>query len=87
MRPTVPLWADCLRKASAWGQTYYHPKRQQGMRPACALRCLGQRLLKIVFRRLTDQRPSEAERHARHQKKHGAWVLALVEKPAAPAGE
>jgi transposase len=50
LRATVHLWADCFRKASVWGQTYYQQKRDQGMSHACALRCLGQRLLKILFR-------------------------------------
>ncbi|HEY2081826.1 MAG TPA: IS110 family transposase [Verrucomicrobiae bacterium] len=80
MRHTVHLWADCFRKASVWGQTYYQKKRQQGMSHACALRCLGQRLLKIVFRMLTDKKPYNAEVHALNQKKHGSWVLTLIEK-------
>jgi len=78
MRHTVHLWADCFRKASVWGQTYYRKKREQGKSHACALRCLGQRLLKILFRILTDKRPYDAELHARNQQKHGSWVLALV---------
>lgn len=81
MRHTVHLWANCFRKASAWGQTYYQKKRQQGMTHACALRCLGQRLLKILFRMLTDKKPYDAELHALNQQKHGSWVLALIEKP------
>ena len=87
MRHTVHLWADCFRKASAWGQAYYRKKRQDGMSHACALRCLGQRLLKILFRMITDKKPYDAERHARNQQKHGSWVLALVEKPATQTGE
>jgi transposase len=87
MRHTVHLWADCFRKASAWGQTYYEKKREQGMSHACALRCLGQRLLKIVFRMLSDKKPYDAELHALNQKKHGSWVLALVPKPEAQACE
>ena len=55
LRHTVHLWADCFRKSSAWGQAYYQQKRQEGMSHACALRCLGQRLLKIVFRMIADQ--------------------------------
>ena len=82
-RHTVHLWTDCFRKASAWGQTYYLQKRQEGMSHACALRCLGQRLLKILFRMLTDKRPYNAELHALNQQKHGSWVLKLVNKPAA----
>jgi len=78
LRHTVHLWADCFRKASAWGQTYYQKKRDQGMSHACALRCLGQRLLKIVFKMLTERKAYDAELHARNQQKHGSWVLALV---------
>jgi transposase len=86
LRYSVHLWANSFRLASAWGQAYYRKKRQDGMSHACALRCLGQRLLKIVFRMITDKKPYDAERHARNQLKHGSWVLALVEKPAAETG-
>jgi transposase len=82
LRHSVHLWANCFRNASAWGQAYYQKKRQDGMSHACALRCLAQRLLKIVFRMITDKKPYDAELHARNQVKHGSWVLALVPKPA-----
>jgi transposase len=87
LRSTIHLWADCFRKASAWGQTYYQSKRQNGMSHACALRCLGQRLLKIVFRMITDKAPYNAELHAQNQKKHGSWVLQLINTPAVKTGE
>jgi transposase len=87
LRNTVHLWANSFRKASAWGQTYYEKKRADGMSHACALRCLGQRLLKIVFRMLKDKKPYDAEVHALSQKKHGSWVLELIEKPAAKTSE
>ena len=80
LRHTIHLWADCFRKASVWGQTYYQKKRQQGMSHACSLRCLGQRLLKIVFKMLTERKPYDAELHARNQHKHGSWVLTLANK-------
>jgi hypothetical protein len=87
LRYTVHLWANSFRKATVWGQTYYQKKRAEGMSHACALRCLGQRLLKIVFRMITDKRPYDAELHARNQQKHGSWVLALIEKTPAKVGE
>jgi transposase len=88
LRHTVHLWSNSFRKASGWGQTYYLKKRDEGMSHACALRCLGQRLLKIVFKMLTDKKPYDAELHARNQKKHGSWVLQLInENPAPKAGE
>jgi transposase len=83
MRHSVHLWADCFRKASPWGQTYYQQKRAEGMTHACALRCLGQRLLKILFRMLINKKPYDADLHARSQQKHGSWVLKLVKSPAA----
>jgi transposase len=83
LRHTLHLWADCFRKASAWGQIYYQQKRKQGMSHACALRCLGQRLLKILFRMLVSRTPYNAELHGLNQKKHGSWVLALVPEPKA----
>lgn len=82
MRHTVHLWANCFRQSSAWGQTYYQKKRQEGMSHACALRCLGQRLLKILFRMIADRKPYDAELHALNQKKHGSWVLTLAQKTA-----
>jgi transposase len=84
LRHTVHLWADCFRKASNWGQTYYDKKRKQGMSHACALRCLGQRLLKIVFKMLVDRKPYDAELHARNQRRHGSWVLQLIDQSPIP---
>jgi len=78
LRHTVHLWANCFRKSSAWGQVYYQKKRAEGKSHACALRCLGQRLLKIVFRMITDKQPYSADKHALNQQKHGSWVLALM---------
>lgn len=87
MRATIHLWADSFRKASAWGQTYYRSKRTQGMSHACALRCLGQRLLKILFRMIADKTPYNAELHALNQKRHGSWVLQLIKTPVTKIGE
>jgi len=79
----VHLWANAFRKTSVWGQVYYQKKRAQGMSHACALRCLGQRLLKIIFRMISDKKPYDAELHARNQRKHGSWVLELMTPTAA----
>jgi transposase len=78
LRHTIHLWADSFRKVSAWGQSYYQRKRADGMSHACALRCLGQRLLKIIFGMIKTRTPYDAELHARNQKKHGSWVIDLV---------
>lgn len=82
LRHTIHLWANSFRRASTWGQTYYDKKRTEGMSHACALRCLGQRLLKILFCMLKDKTPYDAEFHARNQQKHGSWVLKLQDTTA-----
>jgi len=88
LRHTVHLWANCFRKKSAWGAVYYDKKRQAGMSHAAALRCLGQRLLKILFKMITDKKLYDAEFHARNQQKHGSWVIQLIDKtPAAAPSE
>jgi transposase len=78
LRHTVYLWTNCFWRCSAWGQTYYEAKRAQGMSHACALRCLAQRLLKILYKMLCTKTPYNAELHAKNQKKHGSWVIALA---------
>jgi transposase len=81
MRHTVHLWAECFWKYSPWGAVYYRKKRQEGKSHACALRCLAQRLLKILFRMILDHQPYDADLHTRNQQKHGSWVLSLLQNP------
>ena len=49
LRAAVHLWADLSRAACAWAQAYYQRHRDAGQSHACALRCLGQRWLKILW--------------------------------------
>jgi transposase len=87
MRHTVHLWAQCFQLSSPWGRAYYQKKRQEGMTHACALRCLGQRLLRILFCMIRDKKPYDAELHARNQQKHGSWVPALIAQTTPAASE
>jgi transposase len=80
LRYIVHLWADCARHSSAWAQIYYQQKRREGKSHACALRCLGHRLLKILWKMIQTRTPYNAELHARNQQLHGSWVLTLVKK-------
>jgi transposase len=82
IRHTVHLWAHSFQRVSPWAPAYYQKKRREGKTHACAPRCLGQRLLKILFRMLRDKQPYDDQLHARNQQKHGSWVPALIEKPA-----
>ena len=86
LRHTVHLWAQCCLRVCPWAEVYYRQKRAAGKSHACALRCLGQRLLKILWKMLQTRQPYDADLHARNQKQHGSWVLALM-KPVAKASQ
>lgn len=74
LRLTVHLWSDLSRKSCAWAAEYYTRKRQEGKSHACALRCLGQRWLKILWRMWQDRRPYD---DAFHTAKRTARLKAL----------
>lgn len=78
LRTAVHLWSDLSRKKCTWAQVYYQQKRQEGKSHACALRCLGQRWLKILWKMWQTKRPYDEQMHMRNQIKHGSWVLALT---------
>lgn len=77
LRAAVHLWAHASRSKCAWAQTYYQRKREEGKSHGCALRCLGQRWLKILWKMLQTGRPYDEAYHIRNQVSHGSWVLAL----------
>lgn len=78
LRAAVHLWADLSRKKCAWAQIYYQQKRQEGKSHACALRCLAQRWLKILWKMWQTRTCYDEQLHTRNQVKHGSWVLALT---------
>lgn len=77
LRYTVHLWADCSRKYCVWAQVYYQAKPKQGKSHACALRCLGQRWLKILWKMWQTRTAYDENLHNLNQQKHGSWVLVL----------
>ncbi len=78
LRAAVHLWADLSRARCTWAQVYYEQKRREGKSHACALRCLGQRWLKILWKMWQTKQPYDEQLHTRNQVKHGSWVLALT---------
>jgi len=81
----VAFLCACLtrsaRRSPTLDETYYRKKRKEGKSHACALRCLGQRWLKILWKLWQSRTPYDAELHQRNQLSHGSWVIALL--PAA----
>jgi transposase len=82
LRAAVHLWADQSRRFCAWAQAYYLQKKNQGMGHSTALRCLGNRWLKILWRIWQDRTGYDEALHLRNQVTHGSWVIALISQPA-----
>lgn len=72
LRATVHLWANLSRRACPWAERYYQHKRQAGMTHACALRCLGQRWLNILWKMWRDRTLYDEARHQANQRQHGS---------------
>ena len=85
LRYTVHLWADKSRALCTWAEVYYQQKKQAGLSHAAALRCLGQRWLKILWKRWQTGKPYDEALHTRNQIKHGSWVIALTSSSTSPA--
>lgn len=81
LRAAVHLWADHSRDRCVWAQAYYQSHRDKGHTHACALRCLGQRWLKILWKMWQTGTPYDEALHTRNQVKHGSWLLALQPPP------
>jgi transposase len=78
LRSTVHLGADLSRHTCPWAQAYYRAHRAKGKSHACALRCLGQKWLKILWRMGQDRTGYDAQLHQKNQLAHGSWVLKIL---------
>ena len=77
LRRTVHLWANESRQSSAWAAVYYEQLRERGQSHARALRCLGQRWLKILWKMWQTSTAYDPDLHTRNQLKHGSWILKI----------
>ena len=71
------LWADLSRRSCAWAQAYYLKKRSDGMAHAAAIRCLGQRWVKILWKMWQTRTSYDEALHLKNQTEHGSWVIRL----------
>jgi len=78
LRSTVHLWANLSRANCVWAEVYYQHKKAQGLSHAAALRCLGQRWLKILWKMWQENRAYNETKHLKNQLAHGSWVVALM---------
>jgi transposase len=77
LRHAVHLFADKSRAQSSWASIYYQGLRERGKSHAQALRCLGQRWLKIIWKMWQTSTAYDPDLHMKNQIAHGSWVLKL----------
>ena len=77
LRAAIHLWVNQTHLRCPWAKVYYRALRERGKSHATALRCLGQRWLKILFRMWQDRTAYAPDLHAANQLKHGSWLLKL----------
>jgi transposase len=75
LRHAMYLLADKSRERSPWAGTYYEAQRQRGKSHAQALRALGQRWMKIIWKMWQTHTCYDAQLHLKNQLAHGSWVL------------
>jgi len=78
LRHAVHLFADKSRAQSTWAATYYSVLRERGKTHVQALRSLGQRWLKIIWKMWQTRTAYDPELHMKNQLRHGSWVLKLT---------
>jgi len=76
LRATIHLWANTSRLKCAWAEAYYAHKRAEGHSHASALRCLGKRWLKILWRLWQNRQTYDETKHLTQLEKRGAlsWI-------------
>jgi transposase len=78
LRAAVHLWADLSRRGCAWAEAYYRKKRGDGMPHVAAVRCLGHRWMKVLWKMWQSGTPYDEGRHLKDQVEHGSWVIRLL---------
>jgi len=74
LRATVHLWVNGSRLSCAWAQAYYQAKRDQGFSHAAALRCLGKRWLKILWRLWINREAYDEAKYLARLKNRGSFT-------------
>jgi len=85
LRHTMHLWTNASRKKCEWARVYYQRKRQEGHSHASALRCLGKRWLKILWRLWQDRKPYDEAVHLASLQRRGSKVWAELNADSASA--
>lgn len=85
LRHILYLFAQKSTENCTWAKTYYTSLREKGKSHAVALRCLGQRWVKIIWKMWQTRTAYDPELHLKNQVAHGSWVLQI--QPASPVSQ
>jgi hypothetical protein len=77
LRHAMHLFAHKSTENCVWAKTYYDTLREKGKSHAQALRCLGQRWIKIIWKMWQTRTRYDADLHMKNQIAHGFWVLQM----------
>ena len=75
LRQAMYLLADHSRTQCTWASLYYQNLIERGKSHSLALRSLGQRWLKIIWKMWQTHSCYDPELHLNNQRKHGSWIL------------
>jgi transposase len=78
LRHAMYLFAHKSRARCVWAAKYYDVLRERGKSHAQALRSLGQRWLKIIWKMWQTRTRYDPDLHMKNQLAHGSWVLKLT---------
>ena len=81
LRATVHLWVNSSRLTCEWAQAYYQTKRDEGQSHASALRCLGKRWLKILWRFWQNHEACNEAKYLAQLQKRGALTWTKLQTP------
>jgi hypothetical protein len=74
---------DQSRKTCDWAQTYYQAKRDKGHSHASALRCLGKRWLKVLWRMWQNHTAYDESKYLKAIQQHGSFVWQALQNQTA----
>lgn len=77
LRHAMHLFAHKSTEQCAWARTYYDTQRDKGKTHSQALRCLGQRWIKIIWKMWQTHTAYDGDLHMKNQLAHGSWVLQI----------
>lgn len=75
LRHAMHLFAHISTEQCTWAKVYYETLIARGKSHAQALRSLGQRWIKIIWKMWQTHTCYAAELHLKNQLAHGSWVL------------